>query len=417
MLLQIQGVFAEYERALIKDRMRRGRLFAARQGRLTWGNPPYGYRYRPKADNTPQQLLIDEAEAEIVRLIYGWLIEEGCSSYAIEKRLVTQGVLARARNRTGWRQSSVIGILRSPLYRGEGYYNRTMAVDAKRPHKSKGLKDYRLGNLRGRAERPREEWISVRVPAIVDPETWELAQAQLARNRERATRHNTRRDYLLRSLLVCGCCGRRLVGMWRNGSGQYVCSARYPRHQPWACHGRSVRDRKVEPLIWDYVQELLGDPELLQERYREGQGDPAIGQRDEHERDRLARKIAALDREVQRLIDAYQAEVIDLTELKQRRVRIEEHGQVLRARLAELVNQRAEREQEIRLLEGLQAFSASVRDGLHDPSFAVKQRVLQLVVDRIVVEDSRVVVHHVVPSGPVRLQTGQFSKCFNVFDN
>jgi len=156
------------------------------------------------------------------------------------------------------------------------------------------------------------------------------------------------------------------------------------------------------------VQELLSDPELLQERYREGQGDPAIGQRDEHERDRLARKIAALDREVQRLIDAYQAEVIDLTELKQRRVRIEEHGQVLRTRLAELVNQRAEREQEIRLLEGLQAFSASVRDGLHDPSFAVKQRVLQLVVDRIVVEDSRVVVHHVVPSGPVRLQTGQF---------
>ena len=66
MLLQIQGVFAEYERALIKDRMRRGRLFAARQGRMTWGNPPYGYRYRPKADNTPQQLVVDEAEAEIV---------------------------------------------------------------------------------------------------------------------------------------------------------------------------------------------------------------------------------------------------------------------------------------------------------------------------------------------------------------
>jgi site-specific DNA recombinase len=74
MLLQIQGVFAEYERALIKDRMRRGRLFAARQGRLTWGNPPYGYSYRPKADNTPQQLVVDEAEAEIVRLMYGWLI-------------------------------------------------------------------------------------------------------------------------------------------------------------------------------------------------------------------------------------------------------------------------------------------------------------------------------------------------------
>ncbi len=87
----------------------------------TRSNPPYGYRYRPKADNTPQQLVVDEAEAEIVRLMYGWLIEEGCSSYAIEKRLVTQGVPARTRNHTGWRQSSVIGILRNPLYRGEAY--------------------------------------------------------------------------------------------------------------------------------------------------------------------------------------------------------------------------------------------------------------------------------------------------------
>jgi len=40
MLLQMQGVFAEYERALIHERTRRGQLFAARQGRVNWGNPP-----------------------------------------------------------------------------------------------------------------------------------------------------------------------------------------------------------------------------------------------------------------------------------------------------------------------------------------------------------------------------------------
>ncbi len=56
MLLQIQGVFAEYERALIKERMRRGRLFAARQGRATWANAPYGFSYRPKTEAVPQQL-------------------------------------------------------------------------------------------------------------------------------------------------------------------------------------------------------------------------------------------------------------------------------------------------------------------------------------------------------------------------
>ncbi len=409
MLLQIQGVFAEYERALIKERLRRGRLFAARHGRATWGNPPYGYTYIPKTDTTPQQLVINEVEAEIVRQMYRWLIEEEMSSYAIEKRLVTQRVPTRAGlTRQGWCQSTVIGILRNALYKGEGYYNRTMAVDARRPHKEKGFKDRRPGNLRGRVERPQEEWVTVRVPAIVGPETWDLAQAQLARNRERAGRNNTRHDYLLRSLLVCGQCGRRLVGCWSNNGGRYMCSTRYPRHEPWACDGRSIQAIRLEPLIWEYVCGLLADPSVLQARYREGCGDRAVDGREEQERDRLARKVQGLEREVQRLIDAYQAGVIDLTELQERRRRIDEHSGLLRERLAEIVTQRATREQELRLLEGVEGFSASVRDGLEDASFTVKQRVLQLVVDRIVVEETRVVIHHVVPTGPVRLQTGQF---------
>ena len=57
MLLQMQGVFAEYERALIQERTRRGRLYAARQGHVNWGNPPYGYTYVCKTQTTPQHLL------------------------------------------------------------------------------------------------------------------------------------------------------------------------------------------------------------------------------------------------------------------------------------------------------------------------------------------------------------------------
>lgn len=126
---------------------------------------------------------------------------------------------------------------------------------------------------------------------------------------------------------------------------------------------------------------------------------------EEREKERIGRKLKALDRESGRLIDAYQAEVIDLSELKERRERIEEHGRMLKRRLSEIHEKRADREQEIRLLEGLEQFSESVRDSLEEPSFETKQQVLRLVVDRIVVEDDKVVIHHVVPTGPVRLQT------------
>lgn len=63
MLLQIQGVFAEYERALIQERTRRGRLFAARQGRMNWSRAPYGYRIIHKTESTPQKLVVEETQA------------------------------------------------------------------------------------------------------------------------------------------------------------------------------------------------------------------------------------------------------------------------------------------------------------------------------------------------------------------
>jgi site-specific DNA recombinase len=321
MLLQLQGVFAEYERALITERTRRGRLFAARQGRVNWGgNPPYGYRYLRKTDTTTPQLVIEEAEAAVVQQMYRWLVEDELSSYAIQKRLQEQQVPTRKQNTQGWCQSTVIGILSHPRYKGEAQYNRTQLTDAHRPRGARGLKDLRPGNGRGRQVRPPEEWIAVAVPAMVDPELWEQAQAQLARNRERATRNNTKHHYLLRGLLSCGHCGRRLVGVWsRAGNGRYICLARYPRSAAWSCDGRSVGAAKAEAAVWEHVQALLSDSELLRARYEDGHGDPALDVREERERDRLQRRLTVLERESQRLVDAYQVGIIELTELQTRR--------------------------------------------------------------------------------------------------
>jgi site-specific DNA recombinase len=406
MLLQIQGVFAEYERALIQERARRGRLFKARQGHVGWGTAAYGYRYIRKGDTTPPKLEIEEKEAEVVRQMYRWIVEEQLSTGAIAKRLNEHGVPTRKGRPSGWWQSTVVNILVDSRNKGEAYYNRTMVVDARHPRGRMGLKDLRPGNGRGQSFRPKEEWIPVRVPAIVDAETWKLAQAQLAQNRERCRRNNKRHEYLLRSLLICSGCERRMVGGWHGKSkGEYRCARRFPRNAPGSCDGRVLTAERIEKMIWDHVRQLLADPDLLKSHYEEGRGDPAIQSREEQERNRIERKIQGLGREVQRLIDAYQAEIIELPELTQRRTRIDEHGRMLRERLREIHNERADRENELRLLEGMEVFSASVQEALVDPGFEVKQKVLQLVVDRVLVEDSRVVIHHIIPAGPVRLQT------------
>jgi site-specific DNA recombinase len=407
MLLQMQGVFAEYERALIQERMRRGRLFATRQGRASWGKTPYGYRYLCKTDTTPGRLVIDEAESAVVQQMYRWLVEEHLTSYAIQQRLNDQGIAPRGGVGRRWSQSTVIDILRNPIYTGQASCNRHQRCDARQPHGQAGYKDRPPGNQRGRTLRPREEWIMVPVPMIIEAELWQLAQEQRARNRAQARRHNTQHEYLLRGLLVCGHCGRRLVGEWsgpQQSRGHYVCSARHHNTIP-RCEGRSVTAARVETEVWEYVRGLLADPDLLRARYADYRGDPAVHPVEEREAERLERTLRALEREVQRLIDAYQAGVIELPELRDRRHQIEDRGRMLRARLDEIRRQRQEREQEIRLLQGLDAFCASVQEALVEPSFEIKRKVLQLVVDRIIVEDTRLVVRHIVPTGSVRLQT------------
>ena len=173
--------------------------------------------------------MINEAEAEVVRQIYRWCVEAPLRSSAIHQHLTAQGIPPRKSTRGHWAPSRGLAILRDPLSKGEAYDHRTQPGEVRRPYGPRGLKDRHPGNGQGRARRPRDEWIPVRVPALIDPETWERAQAQLVRNRERAQRHKTHHRDLLRSLLVCGRCGRRMVGTWSAQGGRYIGARRYPR--------------------------------------------------------------------------------------------------------------------------------------------------------------------------------------------
>jgi site-specific DNA recombinase len=152
---------------------------------------------------------------------------------------------------------------------------------------------------------------------------------------------------VLRSLLVCGRCGRRMVGSWSTLGGRSICALRYPRHVPGACPGRSLGAPTIEQSVWEHVQTLLADPEVLRQQYEQGRGDPAVDVRAEHERARLERKLATLEREKMRLLDVYQAEVIALTALAERRQRLMEQGQQLRARVQEIEQQRRDQAAEL----------------------------------------------------------------------
>ena len=87
LLLQIQGAIAEYERAVLAERFRRGKLQKARAGQWGAGQDPTGYRYVPKRDGVPGHLEVDEAVAAVVWMLYRWLIDERVTVRQIIKRL------------------------------------------------------------------------------------------------------------------------------------------------------------------------------------------------------------------------------------------------------------------------------------------------------------------------------------------
>jgi len=199
LVIQIRGAVAEYERTVIADRMRRGRLAALRAGRLLpWTTPPYGYRVDPRMPRDPAGVRVEDSEAGVVCALFGWYAEEGLTIYAIAQRLTERGI-ATARGHAIWTPAAVRRILGNASYCGMAYGNRLRDVPAKRRHPLLGGTTKGTGGTSVQA-RPAEEWIGVPVPAIVSTELYAQVQARLGRNRTWAMR-NTRRAYLLRCLV------------------------------------------------------------------------------------------------------------------------------------------------------------------------------------------------------------------------
>jgi len=400
LLLQIQGAVAEYERALLSERFRRGKLQKARAGQFVGVHAPYGYRRLPRCDGAASQLAVDETEAEVVRMLYGWLIEERLTLRQILKRLNAGPWLPRC-GRRPWAAGTVHHILSDPVYAGTAYANRYECVPASEP--CGGREPGRGGKGRIRL-RPQEQWIPIAVPALVDRATAERAAAQLARNTALALRNNKKHDYLLRCLLTCSGCGLAMCSTTRPTPGgerrYYRCGGkdcvRTGRAHP--CPRACTDGEALERAVWGHVRDLLADPDRLIAQFQHFAADAdRNASREQGPERRLATRLDGLRRADARLLDAYQAEVISLEELTERRRQLDGQRCGLERQLEQQRDLRRQRAEAQELLLDLAAFCERVRGRLDEASFAEKQAILQLVVERVIVHENSLEIRHVIP--------------------
>jgi len=391
----IQGLFAEYERAMISERMRRGRLYHARQGELIGPSAAYGYRYVRVQEPQGGRWEIEECEAAAVQQIYRWYTEAGMTIGEVTACLEAQKGLYPPRNGKFWCRGTVRNILTQADYLGQAYYNRTRnhTEEIGRPKNlGRGKRQHGVRTLR-----PQEEWIAIPVPKIIAPNLWQSAQERLKMNQKFAERNNKKHFYLLRTLLVCQTCGRTLLGRTsRKGSITYACTYRPERANPDVPkHTCTIAAEIIEPLVWQTVCNLLRDPHLILQAW---EGDSAIASDDSGDQtDRVENRIRTLEQQQERLLDLFQDGQIGKDTFIQRKERIEQERQTLQHQFQQLSHREETKLTRRKIAIELSEYYQRIEASLANPSPELQQEVIRLLIDHIVVGDQEIVIKHVVP--------------------
>jgi site-specific DNA recombinase len=404
LLVQFQGMFAEYEKAQLMERYRRGKTYRARSGSVNvLSGAPFGYRFVRKTPEHGARYEIVEHEAAIVAELFRRYADDGASIAELTRWLTASGTPTRT-GKTRWDRSVVWGMLRNPAYAGTAVFGKTKIL-----HESPGLN--RRARLQGRTtpravktvDRPRDEWVHIPVPAVISQDTFERVARRLEDNKRFASR-NAKVPSLLQGLAACSACG---YGYYRTNtttsSGKkiyyYRClgSDDYRYEGGRVCANKPVRADYLDAVVWDHITALLADPALIRgeidkrlERARTA--DPAVRQRK-----RLELALAKAAASITRMIEAFQEQLITIDELRTRMPDLRAREANLRGQLDAIDAQLADRDAYLKLADDLEGFLTQLRGNAENADVPQQQRVLRLLVKDVLIGPEKITIRHRIP--------------------
>jgi site-specific DNA recombinase len=409
LLLQVQGVMAEYERAKILERSRRGKRHAAKAGVVNvLGGAPYGYRYIGKYDaGGLARYEIVEAQAEVVRQIFAWIALDRCSIGQVCRQLQDREIPS-PRGKNYWDRTTVWGILKNSAYVGQARFGKTR-VGPKRP---------RLRGQRGKPAESRkdasvydtaiEEQIVIAVPAIVEEAIFNAVAEQLTENRVRRRERQCGSRYLLQGLLVCKECGYAYYGKPISHSARKGKTREYAYYRcvgtdayrfggQRVCDNRQCRTDLIDQAVWQDVCSLLSDPDRVRREYesrsrgiRKKAGRPA---------EQLARLIGSVRRGIARLIDSYQEGFLDREEFEPRIRAAKERLAKLELETKAAVDRKSEAQDVRTAINQLESFGSRIRDGLVNADWTTRREIIRSLIRKVEVGKEAIRIEYKV--GPL----------------
>ena len=404
LLVQFQGIFAEYEKAQLAERYRRGKAHRARTGSVNvLSGAPFGYRYVRKTDLAGAAYEVIEHEAVLVAEMFRRYADDGASIADLARWLGSAGAVTRT-GKHRWDRSVVWAMLRNPAYAGTAVFGKTMATSG-----TPGLN--RVARLQGRTtpravktvDRPREQWLEIPVPAIADQDTFARVRQRLEDNKRFAAR-NTKVPSLLQGLAACSACG---YGYYRTSARTtsrkiyyYRClgSDDYRYEGGRVCGNKPVRADYLDTVVWDHITGLLADPALIRAEISKRlnaarTADPATRQRKQ-----LQAALAKATASITAMIEAYSEQLITIDELRTRMPHLRARETSLRGQLDALDAQAADREAYLTLADDLEGFLAQLRGNAATATVEDRQRVLRLLVKDVLVGPEKITIRHRIPT-------------------
>lgn len=316
-LQAMQGVFHEYERVKIVERMRRGKLFKARNGILINGHSIYGYDYIKKTDTEPAHYKINEDQARVVRMVFDWVGNERISLNEVIRRLYDMGIAPRKGKSEFWTKGPVVRMLqRESYFDGYVYFNKSESCVAKKPVKNIKYKKVKRSS---RKVRPREDWIPFKISPILDDRPlFDRVQKILGINQIFGPK-NRKHDYLLSGLAFCECGNRRAGdGQNKNGHFYYRCTERiynFPSLER-KCQLPGVNAVILDGMVWRELMKFIKDTNILREKVEDVLRERKEKTADKQECERLGSLINRIEEEEHRYAKAYGAGTLEFEQFK-----------------------------------------------------------------------------------------------------
>jgi site-specific DNA recombinase len=412
LLLQVQGMVAEYERAKILERSRRGKRHAAQTGKIAvLSGAPYGYRYIRKEEGGGQaryEIVLDEAR--VVRQIFTWVGQERLTLREVCRRLQRAGETTRS-GKTTWDRTTVWGMLKNPAYKGTAAFGKTKAQPLRpklRPQRGDPRQPKRPVST---VQVPNADWLTVPVPALIDEALFEAVQQQLEENRQRTRQQQRGARYLLQGLLVCAQCGYAYYGKPISPSA----AKGNPRHYAYyrcigtdayrfggerVCDNLQLRTDRLDQAVWDEVCALLQEPKRLEQEYQRRLQAPS---KDQETLTLLQAQSTKLRQGIARLIDSYTEGLIDKQEFEPRLSRLRQRLTELEAK-AQQVQAETTRQAELRLvITRLEELAAKVSDGLAAADWLTRRELIRTLVQSVQIGKDEVTVVFRLPPDPFEL--------------